>query len=156
MRMRPLTMVPATSNVGAFVSVPDTKEHEDLARRVSALESLTGQFNTSYKAFESTFRAQVSQMNEFNTRLAQIEQKVGRLEGEVKGLSDRVQSHERTDLRRESILSSMQTEFDKLRNAIRRHERNEAMHSHDDDARHEPKGFQQNDQPARFMGANRF
>ena len=39
-------------STGVFVSVPDTKEHEDLARRVAELEALFGRFSTRLAVVE--------------------------------------------------------------------------------------------------------
>ena len=77
-------------SIGAVVSVPDTKEHEDLSRRVAELEALFGRFNTGYKSFEGTRRAQVEQMTEFNTRLAAVEQKCERMSSDIKLLADKL------------------------------------------------------------------
>ena len=143
-----------TADTGAFVSVPDTKEHEDLARRVSELEALFGRFSTGYKAFEGTYRAQTAQLTEYNTRLAAVEQKCERMAGEIKLLTDKVAGMDRSDLRIETLLSNTQSEIDRLRSEFRRLE---AMCKAkiEDYERYEPKGFQQNDQPARFMGTGR-
>ena len=144
----------ATAATGAFVSVPDTKEHEDLARRVSELEALFGRFSTGYKAFEGTYRAQTAQLTEMNTRLAAVEQKCERMSGEIKLLNDKVAGMDRADMRVETLLSNMQSAIDRLRSEIRRIEqmcKDKGM----DTERYEPKGFQQNDQPRRFMGGDR-
>tara|TARA_Y100000389_G_scaffold204218_1_gene255644 strand:- start:2213 stop:2683 length:471 start_codon:yes stop_codon:yes gene_type:complete len=141
----------APAATGAFVSVPDTKEHEDLARRVSELEALFGRFSTGYKAFESTYRAQTAQLTEYNTRLAAVEQKCERMAGELAMLSEKVNGMDRADLRVETLMSNMQSEMNRMRSEVRRL----AALCHDklnDSERYEPKGFQQNDQPARFMG----
>jgi hypothetical protein len=153
--LRPVIFERKAAATGAFVSVPDTKEHEDLARRVAELEALFGRFSTGYKSFEGTYRAQVAQMTEFNTRLAAVEQKCERMSSDIKLLTDKVAGMDRADLRVETLLSNMQSELARLRSEMQRHQRNQAMHAHEDDERYEPKGFQQNDQPARFMGGGR-
>tara|TARA_B110000858_G_scaffold190169_1_gene237790 strand:- start:409 stop:873 length:465 start_codon:yes stop_codon:yes gene_type:complete len=153
--MRPVVFDHAPVSIGAFVSVPDTKEHEDLARRVAELEALFGRFSTGYRSFEGTYRAQVAQMTEFNTRLAAVEQKCERMSSDIKLLTDKVAGMDRADLRVETLMSNMQSELARLRSEMQRHQRNQAMHAHEDEERYEPKGFQQNDQPARFMGGGR-
>jgi chromosome segregation ATPase len=152
--MRPVVFDPTTASTGAFVSVPDTREHEDLARRVAELEGIFGNFSTGYKAFESTYRAQTAQMAEFNTRLAAVEQKCERMAGEIKLLTDKVAGMDRADMRAETLLSNMQSGMDRLRAEIRRIEQM-CKDKGVDTERYEPKGFQQNDQPARFMGGGR-
>lgn len=152
--LKPVVFDYKTAATGAFVSVPDTREHEDLARRVAELEALFGNFNTGYKAFEGTYRAQTAQLTEYNTRLATVEQKCERMAGEIKLLTDKVAGMDRSDLRIETLLSNTQSEIDRLRAEFRRLE---AMCKAkiEDFERYEPKGFQQNDQPARFMGSGR-
>jgi len=88
--MPPVVLDHTPVSIGAVVSVPDTKEHEDLARRVAELEALFGRFNTGYKSFEGTCRAQVAQMTEFNTRLAAVEQKCERMSSDIKLLTDKL------------------------------------------------------------------
>lgn len=154
--MRPVVFDRQTAATGAFVSVPDTKEHEDLARRVAELEALFGRFSTGYKAFEGTYRAQTAQMTEMNTRLAAVENKCERMAGDIKLLTDKVAGMDRADMRVETLLSNIQSEIDRLRAEFKRHAANTAIHNFNGDTeRYEPKGFQQNDQPARFMGNNR-
>lgn len=154
--MRPVVFDRQTAATGAFVSVPDTKEHEDLSRRVAELEALFGRFSTGYKAFEGTYRAQTAQLTEYNTRLAAVEQKCERMAGDIKLLTDQVAGMDRADRRAETLMSSLQSEMDRLRNEFQRHAANAAIHNFNGDTeRYEPKGFQQNDQPARFMGNGR-
>lgn len=152
--LKPVVFEHNTAATGAFVSVPDTKEHEDLARRVSEIEALFGRFSTGYKAFEGTYRAQSAQMTEFNTRISAVEQKCERMGSDIKLLTDKVASMDRADLRVETLLSNMQSELDRLRDEFRRHASNQAIHNFGDGTRYEPKGFQENDQPRRFMGGN--
>ena len=154
MQMAPVVFGERTASTGAFVSVPDTREHEDLARRVSELEALFGNFNTGYKAFEGTYRAQTAQLTEYNTCLAVVEQKCERMAGEIKLLSDKASSLDNASLRTETLLSNMQSSIDRLRSDIRRIEQ-VCRDKIDDYERHEAKGFQQNDQPTRFMGSGR-
>jgi len=154
--MRPVVFDHTTASTGAFVSVPDTKEHEDLARRVAELEALFGRFSTGYKAFEGTYRAQTAQLTEYNTRLATVEQKCERMAGDIKLLTNQVAGMDRRDSRYESLMNNIQSDIDRLRNEFQRHAANQAIHNFNGDTeRYEPKGFQQNDQPARFMGSGR-
>ena len=152
--LKPVVLEHKTAATGAFVSVPDTREHEDLARRMAELEALFGNFNTGYKAFEGTYRAQTAQLTEYNSRLATVEQKCERMAGDIKLLTDKVAGIDRADLRIKGLLNDIQTEIDRLRAEFRALEA-QCKAKMEDYERYEPKGFQQNDQPARFMGAGR-
>jgi chromosome segregation ATPase len=152
--MRPVVFDHTTASTGGFVSVPDTKEHEDLARRVAEIEALFGRFSTGYKAFEGTYRAQTAQLTEYNTRLATVEQKCDQMGSQIKLLTDRVSSLDRADQRNEGTMNGLQNRLDRMEAEIRRLAAL-CMAKHDTTERYEPKGFQQNDQPARFMGSGR-
>ena len=94
-------------------------------------------------------------MQEFNTRITAVEQKCTRMDGDLKLLKDQVNGMDRGNLRIETLLSNTQSEIDRLRGELRRHTTNAAIHNFDGnkDGRYEPKGFQENDQPRRFMGS---
>lgn len=140
---------------GAFVSVPDVREHEDLAKRVAALEAALGGSTTGFKSLQSTMNTHLQAYGELVARVGRTEIQIGQLNETVKQLTTELRSHERADLRFEQIINNVQSELDRISNRLARHERNESIHSHGD-SRHEPEGFQENDQPTRFMGAGHF
>ena len=113
-----------------------------------------GGSTTGFKSLEKTVQTHLQAYTSLVARVGQMETLMGRIDGDMKALIERVDSHERADLRVEGQVGQLQTELDRISSRLARHERNEAMHSHDD-SRHEPKGFQENDQPARFMGTGR-
>lgn len=147
--MRPVVRA---AEIGAFVNVPDTKEHEDLVSRVSALEALFGGFQTGYKSFESTFRATTAQLNELNLRCSDTEQKAERLSSQVKSMLEQTQTADRNDRRLEGLVVSNQNEIARLRRDLNRLMRNMQSQGNGDDRDYKPKGFRANDQPAQFMG----
>ena len=142
------------ASTGAFVSVPDVREHEDLAKRVAALEGALGGSTSGFKSLQNTLSSHLQTYGEMVARVGHVEIMQNQLSADVKQLTEEVRSHERADLRIEQSISNMQSDVDRLTNKINRHERNESLHSHSD-SRHDPKGFQENDAPARFMGAGR-
>ena len=144
--------VPASASVGAFVSVPDAREHDDLASRVTALEAKLSGSTEGLSATQKTMEAHLQAYGELVNRVGQLETRVSGLAGDTKQLETEQRSHERADLRVEQTVAQLQSEIDRLSNRLNRHERNREMHDGDHE-RHEPKGFQENDQPQRFMGS---
>jgi len=148
-------IVPRATNIGAFPSVPDIAEYQSLEARVANLEATLKAQTTEHNSFRSTFQADLTQMVDVQARLGAIDITLANLSSQVKTLLRDKDMHETYELRRESRINTIEGLIQKIDQRLRMHERNTELHDHDDDhTRHEPKGFQQNDQPARFMGRN--
>jgi chromosome segregation ATPase len=80
-----------------------------------------------------------------------VETKLSQLTTDFKQLHADMNSNGRIVERSEQIVAQLQTDIDRLRQQLQRHERNKAMHSHGEE-RNQPMGFQENDQPSRFLG----
>lgn len=142
--MRPVFDRTAAS-IDGFVSVPDTMAYEGLVKRVADLEAQLGSFSVGYRSFESTYRAQTAQIQEHGTRISSVEQACERMSGELKLLEGRVAANERHKLRIDSLMHTLQNEYDRCNSDIRR--LNAVCSKNGDEPRHQPKGFQENDTP---------
>ena len=138
--------VPAAT--GAFVSVPDTREHEDLARRVAALEARDS--TASISSLKASLDAHIQAYAQLVSRVGTLETRLADVAGDCKRIEAEVSSHSRGDLRAVSLVNQLHSEIDKLRSQFLRHQHNEEIHDHSEHG-HAPKGFQENDEPRRFM-----
>ena len=146
-------IVPRTAVIGAFPSVPDIAEYQSLEARVANLEATLKAQTTEHSSFKSTFQSDLAQMVEVQTRLGSLELTIANLSSQVKNLMRDKDMNETAEMRRESRINTIEGLIQKIDQRLRTHTSNAATHNFDGDKmRHEPKGFQQNDQPARFMG----
>jgi len=145
----PFTTVVAP--VGGFSSVPDLNEHEALVSRVAALESQLATSVSGYTTFEASFKAQLVEYTAMTARMGNIERAVTRCTAELKELKGKQERYESAQLGRETRMQQMERMLNRIDDRVRELER---RFSQMGDGGHgaRPKGFQENDQPTRFMG----
>lgn len=131
----------------AFLTVPDVKEHEELSKRVTVVEGAV----SSLKQLEKNLASHLKSYPDLVARVAAVEFQNRQLTTDLKTLTEETRSHERADLRGQQQITNLQSEVDRLRTRLARHERV----LNDRGKSSEPQGFQENDAPRVFMGGGR-
>ena len=140
---------------GAFCQVPDVKEWEDVDRRLTKIEGeLQGKL-AGYSSFQTEFKTLTVSFTQLLSRVGDVERKMQALAADVAAVKRTQEMHETTDMGRETRYQNLERMMQRLDGKLRAHAENQAMHAHDDGERWKPKGFQENDQPAEFMGVMR-
>jgi len=139
--------------VGSYVTVADLDSFEELKTRVLALEGKVDRALNGYQAYEVTLK-------ELGAQYAKVTERLEALFVSLSGFDARFSSfeakHEKDgayDQRRDAQIERLERDFKHLEERLREHEVNRQKHNHDgqeDDGRHQPKGFQENDQPDQF------
>ncbi|MGZ0213780.1 MAG: hypothetical protein ACKVI4_15010 [Actinomycetales bacterium] len=147
-------MTVASAPVGGFCSVPDLNEHEALVSRVASLETQLATSISGYSTFEASFRAQLVEYTAMTGRMGEVERAVTKCTAELKELRGKQERFESAQLGRETRLQQMERMLARFDDRLRACEaRMASMRGNGPKAR--AKGFQENDQPARFMGDGR-
>lgn len=138
--------------VSGFPSVPDVDAYQKLEARVAQLEAMLGTSSAEVTSFKAVFQSSLSQITEMNSRLGSVEVKMADIVAKFNNITRTIEQHENADLRRNSRLSTIEDLLAKVDQSLRRHIANQDIHVYSDGHGHRPKGFQENDQPRRFMG----
>lgn len=142
----------AGAQIGSYVTVADLDSFEELKTRVLALEGKVDRALTGYKAYEVTLKELGGQYAKVTERLEGLLAGMSGFDARLSAIEHAREKESAYDQRRDAQIDRLERDVKHLEARLREHEINRQKHNHEqeDDARHQPKGFQENDQPANF------